>query len=161
MRLGQRGYVTDVTTGTDQVRPRGDSPASTYMLRGAAVPSLLVSLGCVGVATATRGDTGLWGSLVGASLVYVFFGTSLLVLGATRTIEPVLALLVALGLYTAKVIALALAFVFLQGSGLLGEPLHRGALGLTVIVCTLAWTVFQIAAAVRHRQPLYDLGTQP
>jgi len=135
--------------------------SGTAMLRGAALPSLVMSVACVVVATAARGTSGLWGSLLGAGLVYAFFGLSLVVLGATATVEPAIALLVALGLYTAKVIALALTFVLLQHLGLLGEPLHRGALALTVIVCTLAWTVLQIAGAVRHRQPLYDLGTSP
>ena len=121
---------------------------------------LLVSFGCVVIAAATSGSTGLWGSLVGAALVFAFFGASLVVLGATRTAEPAVALLVALVLYTAKVVALALIFVLLQGAGLLGEPLHRGALALTIIVCTLAWTALQLAVAVRARVPLYDVGTR-
>ena len=144
-----------MTTDTERVTER-QSRFATVMPRDAAVPALLVSIGCVAVATASRGATGLWGSLLGATLVLAFFATSVVVLGATRTTEPALVLLVALGLYTAKVVALALVFVLLSAFGLLGEPLHRGALALTVIVCTLTWTAVQIAAALRHRQPVYD-----
>ena len=142
---------------TDTERARQSHQSLPPALVGGA---LLVSLGCVLVAAATSGSTGVWGSLVGAALVFAFFGASLVVLGATRTAEPAVALLVALALYTAKVVALALVFVLLQGAGLLGEPLHRGALALTIIVCTLAWTALQVAVAVRARVPLYDVGTR-
>ena len=145
-----------MTTDTDQV-PQGRGGTPTALLFGA----LLVSIGCVAIAAVTRGSTGLWGSLVGATLVYAFFGASMVVLRSTRTADPEVALLVALGLYTGKVVALALTFVLLQQSGLLGEPLHRGALALTVIVCTLAWTVLQITSTVRQRQPIYDEVTGP
>jgi ATP synthase protein I len=145
-----------MTTDTEPVSH--SSSAATALLRGAAVPALLVSIGCVAVAAATLGATALWGSLVGATLVCAFFAISALVLGATRTTEPALVLLVALGLYTAKVVALAVTFILFDRFHLLGEPLHRGALAVTVIACTLTWTTAQIVAAVRHRQPLYDLG---
>ncbi|MBA2531267.1 MAG: hypothetical protein H0V23_04070, partial [Nocardioidaceae bacterium] len=56
-----------------------------------------------------------------------------------------------------KVVALAVVFVVLGSQGWLDDPLHRGALGLTIIVSTLTWTLVQILAVVRHRQPLYDL----
>lgn len=133
--------------------------AAGAQLRGAALPALGVSVGCVTTATWLEGSAGFWGSLVGASLVFAFFSTSLLVLGEMRTTEPVVVLLVALGLYTVKVVALAVVFVLLGSLGWLDDPLHRGALGLTVIVCTLTWTIMQIVSALRYRKPLYDLRT--
>ena len=149
-----------MTTDTERVTEQ-TSGFATVMLRGAVAPALIVSLGCIAVATASRGTSGLWGSLLGATLVLAFFATSALVLGATRTTEPAAALLVALCLYTAKVVALAVVFVLLEGFGLLGEPLHRGSLALTVIASALTWTVVQVVTAVRHRQPLYDGGSGP
>jgi len=145
-----------MTTDTEPPRP-SQSGAARAMLRGAAVPALGVSVICVAVATWLRGTPGLWGSLLGVTLVFAFFATSLVVLGRVRAAEPGVALLVALGLYTMKVVALAVAFVVIGSAGWLGDPLHRGSLGLTIIVCTLTWTTTQVVAAVRHRQPLYDL----
>jgi len=145
-----------MTTDADRARPPRNS-ASTAMLRSGLVAASVVSAASVGVATWLEGAAGLWGSLIGAVLVTAFFTTSILVLGGMQTVEPLLPLLVALGLYTVKVVALAVVFVVLGSQGWLDDPLHRGALGVTIIVCTLTWTLVQIVAAVRHRQPLYDL----
>ncbi len=145
-----------MTTDEDRARPPRNS-ASTAMLRSGFTAALVVSAACVGVATWLEGVAGFWGSLIGAVIVSAFFATSILVLGAMQTVEPLLPLLVALGLYTVKVVALAVVFVVLGSQGWLDDPLHRGALGLTIIVSTLTWTLVQILAVVRHRQPLYDL----
>lgn len=155
------------TTGTAAVmtteRPRSNArdSAAGAMLRGAVLPSIAVSAVCVGVATWAVGESGLWGSLLGAGLVLVFFSMSLVALGATARLDPTLTLLIALALYTAKIIALAVAFVVLNGAGLMGDPFDRTALGVTVIVCTLVWTILEIVASVKHREPLYDLGDKP
>lgn len=138
-------------------RPLGETTAGA-MLRGAAVPSVVVAVVAVAVSTAAAGSAGLWGSLLGVGLVAGFFGLSLYVLGVTRTADPLLVLLVALALYGAKVVALGVAFLALNLADLVGDPFHRGALGLTVIACTLSWTVGEIVGATRHREPLYDLG---
>ena len=145
-----------MTTDEDRARPPRNG-ASTAMLRSGFTAALVVSAACVGVATWLEGVAGFWGSLIGAVIVSAFFATSILVLGAMQTVEPLLPLLVALGLYTVKVVALAVVFVVLGSQGWLDDPLHRGALGLTIIVSTLTWTLVQILAVVRHRQPLYDL----
>jgi len=57
-------------------------------------------------------------------------------------------------------VALALCFVALSASGLLGEQLHRASLAVTVIVCTVAWTVAEIRAAMGARIPTYVLNEE-
>lgn len=131
------------------------APAAT--LRVLLLPTLVAGVVAVALAGATRGSTGLFGALAGAGLVLAFFTATHLVLDRTGHLPPELTLLVALGLYTVKVVALALTFVLLSGSGLMGDPLHRAALALTVIACTLAWTSAEVRAAMTARIPTYDL----
>jgi len=127
-------------------------------LRGLLVPTVVTGGVSVLLAAVTRGSTGLFGAVVGAGLVLAFFSVSHLVLERTAHLPPELTFLVALGLYTVKVVVLALTFVLLSGLDLLGDPLHRGALGLSVIACTLTWTVAEVRHAMTARIPAYDLG---
>lgn len=142
-----------MTTAT----PLGDTTAGA-MLRGAVVPSAVVSAVCVAVSAATVGSTGLWGALFGVALVTVFFTLSLYVLGATRKLDPVVTLMIAMALYAAKVIAMGIALIVVNLADLVGDPFHRTALGATVIACTLTWTIFEIVGATKRRELLYDLG---
>jgi ATP synthase protein I len=52
---------------------------------------------------------------------------------------------------------MAVVFVGLSGSGLLGETLARGWLGAGVIVTTLVWLLAQVALSSRVRIQVYDL----
>lgn len=131
-------------------------PAKQAGLRGLLVPTIVVGAVAVGVAAAARGAEGTWGALVGSGLVLGFFTATHLVLERTRALPPELTLVIALGLYTVKVVALALTFVLLSGLDLLGEPLHRAALALSVISCTLTWTGAEVRAAVRTHLSTYQ-----
>lgn len=121
------------------------------------VPTGVVAALALVVAALLRGSTGAYGALAGTVVVLVSFSSTHLVLGRTRHLPPELTLVIALALYVLKVVALAVVFVLLDVAGFLGDPLHRGALALTVICCTLAWTAAEIWAAVHSRQPRLDL----
>lgn len=142
-----------MTTAT----PLGRTPVGT-MFRGALVPGLAVAGLCVALGAAVDGRPGAGGALLGAALVAGSFALSLVVLGATRRCDPVLTMLVALTFYATKIVALAAGLVALEATGLLDGSLDRTAFGLSVVVCTVGWTVAEVVAAVKHRQPLYDLG---
>ncbi len=138
-------------------KPLGDTTAGA-MLRGALVPTTIVAALCVAVSVVAVGITGLWGALLGVALVAVFFLLSLYVLGATRALDPVVVLMIGVALYAAKVIGLFVAFIVINAANLVDDPFDRTALGVTVIVCTLTWTVGEIVGATRRRELLYDLG---
>jgi hypothetical protein len=53
-----------------------------------------------------------------------------------------------------------MCFVALSASGLLGDQLHRASLAVTVIVCTVAWTVAEVRAAMGARIPTYVLNEE-
>lgn len=144
---------------TTTAKPLGNTTAGA-MLRGALVPSGIVAAACVVISALAAGATGLWGSLLGAALVAVFFTVSLLVLDSARAVDPIVVLMIALALYAAKVIGLFVAFIVVNAADLVDEPFNRTALGVTVIVCTLTWTVGEIVGATRRRELLYDLGEE-
>lgn len=121
---------------------------------------LAVGLICTLVSGLVAGATGVYGSLVGLGLLAVFFGTSAWVMSRTRALEPALVLVIAMGLYLLKIVALAVAVIVLSGLGLLGDPLHRVALALTIIVGALTWSGAEIVTAVRRREPLFDVGRE-
>ena len=129
------------------------------LVRKSLFPALIVAVICMAVAGATAGEKGVVGAAVGAVIVLLFFASSPLALGPVTKVSPQLSILVALTFFFTKVVALvALMVVLLDPEGV-GEHLDKNALGGTVIVSTLAWTVFQIRAATKSRQPLYDLDS--
>ncbi len=132
--------------------------AVAQMLRSALIPTLLVGAVSAGVAGWLVGWPGVVGALIGLALVLAFFVLGLVVLrSAVRRLEPATVLLVALGLYAAKVVLIGGTLLILDGTGVLSGVADDWALGLTAIVCTLTWTTAQIRAAFRVRQPIFDL----
>jgi ATP synthase protein I len=127
------------------------------MLRAALIPTLVVGAGATVVGGVVVGAAGVWGALIGWALVVVFFGLGVLLLGRTAGKEPAYALVAALGLYVSKVVVIGGTFITLDATGALQGFADHLVLGVTVIACTLAWTVGEMLGAVRARQPIYDL----
>ena len=150
-----------MTTATPSKPPR---TAAAAMLRAGLVTAVGVAVVAAGLSYGAAGWAGVAGSLTGSVLVALFFATSFLVLDRTRHLDPVVTLLVALGLYVGKLAALLVVLVLLSAGGALDGPLHRASMAVTIVVATLIWSVVEVVAATRHRQPMYDLdatGSQP
>ncbi len=147
-----------MTTAT-RPSPSPRTPAAA-MLRAGTIAGLVVAALMALVSFAGAGTSGLAGSLTGSVLVGVFFATSFGVLGRTRNLDPAITLVVALGLYVAKVVALVVVLALLTVSGALDGLLDRTSLAVTIIVATLVWSVVEILTATRQREPMYDLGQQ-
>lgn len=130
-------------------------------LRTSILPSLAVTAVCAVVAGFTAGTEGVWGALAGGAMVCVFFASSPMALGPMTRISPQLSLAVAMTFFMTKVVALVAVMSVLLDEDGLGRHLDERALGVTVIVTTLAWTFLLIRAAQRSREPLYDLGDTP
>jgi ATP synthase protein I len=128
------------------------------MLRSTVVPVLVLTAVCAVVAGVRVGEQGAWGAVLGGLIVCGFFASSPAALGPVTKVSPHLSVLVALVFFVTKVVALLALFgVFLGPEGL-GDRVNDSALGITVIVTTLAWTTLQIRAARHSRLPLYDLS---
>ncbi len=127
------------------------------MLRAGLLSAVGVAAVAAALSYGSAGGPGVAGSLTGSVLVALFFATSFLVLDRTRHLDPVVTLLVALGLYVGKLVALLLVLISLAASGALDGPLDRTSMAVTIVVATLVWSVVEVVAATRHRQPMYDL----
>lgn len=128
------------------------------MLRAALVPTLVVGGAAVVAAGAVAGSRGLWGAVLGTALVVVFFGLGLFVLGRCARIDPALTFVIALGLYTGKVVLIGGAFVLMDATGMLRGFADHLTLGLTAIAATITWTIGEMVGAVRSREPAYDVA---
>jgi ATP synthase protein I len=133
------------------------SDPATAMLRGALVPALAVAALAAIVFGLLDGTEGLFGALIGAGLVLLFFGLGQVVLARAMGRDPAIVLFVAMVLYTGKVILIGGSLLLLDASGALEGVADKLALALTAIACALAWSVGQILGATRARIPLYDL----
>ncbi len=119
-----------------------------------------VAAACIVVAVFVIGADGALGAAVGAAVVFVFFVSSPLVLGPVTAVSPHLSLVVAMTFFVTKAVALVAVMVVLVDDDGVGKNVHRGALGITLIVCTLALTVMQVRMATKSRQLLYDLDSE-
>lgn len=140
---------------TESARAPRDT-GSRALVRAAAVSTVLGLLLAV-VAALTGGSAAALGALVGTVLVVSVFAFGSLAVNLVATVMPAAALMVALLTYTLQVVVMGLAFVALNGSGLLDDQIDRAWLAGTVIAGTLAWLVAHIVLATTRRIPVYDL----
>jgi ATP synthase protein I len=134
------------------------------LIRGTAVlvrtagAVILLGLLAIGLGGLLSGSAAAYGALVGTVLVVGVFGFGTFTVNAVAAVMPTASLLVAVMTYTLQVVAMALAFVILSGSGALDETIDRAWLGGTVIAGTMVWLVVQIVQATSRRIPIYDVS---
>lgn len=125
-------------------------------LRSLALPTAALGAVAIAVASSTRGGHGAIGATVGAAIVIGFFSLSHIVLGRVLAKSPELAMSAALALYLFKIIVLFLLLaLFRNADGFDGK-----VFGLTVLACTLAWTIAEVFVHARRRVP-YITPTEP
>ncbi|GAB3208416.1 hypothetical protein ACQEU5_04085 [Marinactinospora thermotolerans] len=86
------------------------------VLRGAAIPTLIVGAGCTAVFSAISGVPGAIGAVVALLLVLAFFGVSGFVVAKITKRNPDLFMPATLGGFLVKAVVLAVALVLLRGS---------------------------------------------
>lgn len=146
-----------MTTATQHHAPDGGGRVLLGTARWTLVPAvaMVVAGGLFG------GSPGALGAVVGAVLVLGISIFGLVTVNAVASLMPMASLMFAMLTYTLQVVLMAVAFIALQGSGLLDDTLDRAWLGCTVIVCVLAWLVAQIVLTTRQRIPAFDLPERP
>lgn len=141
-------------------RDQGPGPAGATAVRLPVLGTLAAAVLLVLAGALLGGVPAASGAAVGSTLVLGAFALGALALGAVARIAPTASLLVALLTYTLTVVVLALVFAALSQSDALDVTLSREWLAGAVIGCTVVWLTAQIVAAVRSRQPLYDLPAE-
>ena len=123
----------------------------TAMLRGAGRSALAPVLPVLVAAAAVSGGPGLTGALVGAALVLVFSGSTLVVMRAARRVDPLTTLAVAMALYTTKA-----SLLFVAAPVLREAALSRPWAAAAAVLVSAAWSVGLVRAFTRLRLPVFD-----
>ncbi|MFC4534418.1 hypothetical protein [Sphaerisporangium dianthi] len=122
------------------------------MLRAAAIPTALVGLIAVVVAAFLVGSKGALGAGIGVVVVAAFFTISLIAVAYAARISPVIMMATAMGTYLVKILVLA---VLLErfADATTWDP---QSFSLTVIACTICWTIGEARGFLRLRMLYVD-----
>ena len=121
------------------------------LLRTSVVPAAVTGALCAAGAALLRGPGSIPSALLGAAIVVLFFGARLVVMRRTARSNPHLVLVVALAVYTAKIVLLGLAMLLLTRLAWVDPQ----ALGLTVLVVAVVWLAAEMRGFVRLRIPVF------
>jgi ATP synthase protein I len=110
----------------------------------------------IAVSAALGGAKGLYGALIGAGIVTVFFGLSVLVVGRAARVSPQAMMVAAMVTYVVKIIALAVIVSNLNGT----TAFSTRTLGFVAIGCILVWSATQVITTIKVKM-LYVEPEQP
>lgn len=115
------------------------------LLRSALLPTLAAGALAVVVAAIVSGGKGALGAALGALVVVVFFTVGLVVVGRASRVSAYAAMNAAILTYLVKIGVLFALIVAFKDTTLFDTK----AFGLTIILCTLVWTGFEVRGFAR------------
>ena len=144
-------------TATRSATPFGARTGSARPIVRTALLTVACGLAAAVLAGLVHGRSAALGVLVGLAIAVIVLGGGALLVDAVALVMPAASLLLALLTYTLQLLVVLLAFVALEGSGLLGASLDRAWLGGTVIAATMVWLAWQLRCFLVRRLPVFDL----
>ncbi|RCG30894.1 hypothetical protein DQ384_13080 [Sphaerisporangium album] len=117
------------------------------ILRAAVIPTAVAGLAAVVVAAFAEGAKGALGAGIGVLVVAAFFTISLVAVTYAARISPTMMMAAALGTFLLKILALVVTLEAFQDA----TVWHPGAFGLTVIACTVIWTIGEARGFLKLR----------
>jgi hypothetical protein len=130
----------------------GDPDPIAVLWRGAALPSVAVAL-VVAAGSTFRGFPEAGSVLVGAAMAVIALSVGPLLQRACRSLDPSLVLGLAVLAYCLVIGVLGIAYSLINDL----SWLNGGFAGTGVAVAATVWAIGHMRAAMRLRQPLYDL----
>ena len=129
--------------------------ANRKMMRGALVPSFIVAILAIIVATVFRESSGFWGSMLASLVVVIFFSVSLLVGRFTKSVDPITTMAVAIFSYFTKLLLIA-GFLLLVTRTTSSTSVDRTSFGVSALAVAIAWLAGEVRAffALRLQLPL-------
>jgi hypothetical protein len=115
------------------------------LLRGAALPTLVVGIASVAISTWVKGGAGLVGALLAQFVVVIFFAANIGVARLSRDLDPVMTMSLAMFSYMAKVLLLGV-FLWLITTFVSADTCDRKAFALSAVAATFAWLGGEIRA---------------
>ena len=122
----------------------------SQLLRGAFIPTLVVSLVAIAIATAVQGMSGFWGALLAQFVVIIFFVIHIAVSRMTRNLDPISTMAMALMSYFAKLLALGV-LLWAISKYTDRATINRTAFGASAVALTIAWLWGEIASYMKLR----------
>lgn len=117
-------------------------------MKGALIPSLVVGVIGVIVATLVKGSAGLYGALLAQLVVLVFFLVNIAVASMTKNVDPIATMAFAMLSYFSKILILG-AMMFAIGKFTNDSDINRMSFGLVAIALTFAWLGGEIRAYLK------------
>lgn len=117
-------------------------------MKGALIPSLVVGVIGVIVATLVKGSAGLYGALLAQLVVLVFFLVNIAVASMTKNVDPIATMAFAMFSYFSKILILG-AMMFAIGKFTNDSEINRMSFGLVAIALTFAWLGGEIRAYLK------------
>jgi ATP synthase protein I len=122
------------------------------LLKGAAIPTVLVGLFVILVAALVAGGKGALGATIGTLVVCAFFSVGMVVVSYASRVSPMMMMTAAVLSYAVKILVImALLKTFEDATAF--EP---KAFGWAAIVCTIAWTVGEMRGFMKLRMLYVD-----
>ena len=122
----------------------------SLLLRGAFVPTLIVSLVAIAVSSVVKGASGFWGALLAQFVVIIFFIIHIAVSRMTRNLDPISTMAMVMFSYFAKLFALG-ALLWAIAKYTDRATINRTAFGVTAVALTIAWLWGEIASYMKLR----------
>ena len=123
------------------------------MWRGALIPSLVVTLLCVGGSIAIKKGPGAWGSLLASLIVVLFFSVHLGISAISKNLDPIATMALAMFSYFAKVMVMC-AFLLIITKFTSPATVSRPAFAITALAITAAWLAGEIRAFLKLKLAL-------
>ena len=127
------------------------------ILRGAAIPAVLVGTLAVVLGSIFAGFKGALGALIGAFIVVIFFAVGQAVLSYILRTNPDMATTFALALYLVKIGLLFGFLILFQDT----TAFNTKVFALTVLACTLVWTAAEVIVFSRQKVLYVEPGSGP
>ncbi|MDR8410583.1 hypothetical protein [Nonomuraea sp. 3-1Str] len=122
------------------------------VLKSAALPTLGAGAIVAVVALVVAGGKGMFGAVVGALLVGVFFSISVVAVSYAAKVSPQIMAIAAMVSYLVKVVAV---MAMLSAFGDTGAW-NPKAFAWSVVVCTIVWTGFEVRAFMKTKMLYVD-----
>jgi ATP synthase protein I len=122
------------------------------VVRRSALITVAAAVVMIGACAGFGGAKGLYGALIGAGIVVIFFGISVFAVGRAAKVSPPVMMMAAMGSYIIKIIVLMIVVSQLQSSTAFNPRL----LALTALVCIITWCVAQVVMTVKSKMLYVD-----
>ena len=137
------------------------------VLRGAAIPTLIIGVGAIVAFSVISGTAGTFGAGAALLLVLAFFGVSGFAVARISKRNPDMFMPALLGSFLVKAVLLAVALLVLRGVGSI-PWLDATAFAVAALLCVVAWLAGQVrviaTAKTLHVEPLSSTvpsGSEP